>query len=235
MRPVHAFFRVFDRGFDALARRLCAAWCAAWRAPGSRCWSATCALLVFAGWFVQRLPTGFIPSLDRAILIISIQLPPGASLERTDAVVRQATDIAAGDAGRQIFQRLHRPQRRDVHGRHQRRPAVPGARRLRGAARDRGRRSTRSPQDAARQARADRGGADAGVHPAAGARHGRGGRLLDAAAGHARHAGRPSSRASRRSSSPRPTARPASPTSSRPSQPPRRRCSSTSTATRRRC
>jgi len=51
-------------------------------------------LLVFAGWFVARLPTGFIPALDRAILIISIQLPPGASLGRTDAVVRQATDIA---------------------------------------------------------------------------------------------------------------------------------------------
>ena len=69
-------------------------WCAACRAPGCRCWSFYVCLLVFAGWFVARLPTGFIPSLDRAILIISMQLPPGASLGRTDAV------RAAGDRHR---------------------------------------------------------------------------------------------------------------------------------------
>ena len=74
-------------------------WCAACRAPGCRCWSFYVCLLVFAGWFVQRLPTGFIPSLDRAIVIISMQLPPGASLGRTDAVVRQATDIALKTPG----------------------------------------------------------------------------------------------------------------------------------------
>jgi len=98
MRPVHAFFRVFDRGFDALAngygvlvRRLSAAW--------KPVLVGYIALLVFAGWFVQRLPTGFIPNLDRAILVISLQLPPGASLARTDAVVRQATDIVLGVPG----------------------------------------------------------------------------------------------------------------------------------------
>ena len=90
--------------------------------------------MAFAGWFVQRLPTGFIPGLDRAILIISLQLPPGASLARTDAVVQRATDLVLDHARRQVFQRLHRPQRRHLHGRHQRRPAVPRARRLRGAA-----------------------------------------------------------------------------------------------------
>ena len=36
MRPVHAFFRVFDAAFDALARAT-AAWCAAWRERGWRC------------------------------------------------------------------------------------------------------------------------------------------------------------------------------------------------------
>ena len=98
MRPVHAFFRLFDRGFDALAngyghlvRGLSRAWLPV--LIGYVC------LLAFAGWFVQRLPTGFIPSLDRAIMIISMQLPPGASLARTDAVVRQATDIALKTPG----------------------------------------------------------------------------------------------------------------------------------------
>ena len=92
MRPVHAFFDAFDAGFDALARsyaevvrRLARAWLPVL--------VGYVALMAFAGWFVFRLPTGFIPSLDRAILIISLQLPPGASLARTDAVIRKATDI----------------------------------------------------------------------------------------------------------------------------------------------
>ena len=98
MRPVHAFFRVFDQGFDALANgyaRLVRALSRAW-VPVLVFYVC---LLVFAGWFVQRLPTGFIPALDRAIAIISIQLPPGASLGRTDAVVQQATDIALKTPG----------------------------------------------------------------------------------------------------------------------------------------
>jgi HAE1 family hydrophobic/amphiphilic exporter-1 len=98
MRPVHAFFRVFDRGFDALANgygRLVRGLASAWKPV----LVGYIALLVFAGWFIQRLPTGFIPNLDRAILVISLQLPPGASLARTDAVVRQATDIVLSVPG----------------------------------------------------------------------------------------------------------------------------------------
>jgi len=98
MRPVHAFFRGFDAAFDALARgyaslvrRLAHAWPAV-----LVCYVA---LMGFAGWFVQRQPTGFIPSLDRAILIISLQLPPGASLARTDAVVRRATELVLSTPG----------------------------------------------------------------------------------------------------------------------------------------
>ena len=98
MAPVHAFFRLFDNGFDAIARgygRLVRGL--------SRAWVPVLigyvVLMVFAGWFVQRLPTGFIPSLDRAIMIISLQLPPGASLARTDAVVQRATDLVLGTPG----------------------------------------------------------------------------------------------------------------------------------------
>ena len=56
-------------------------------------------LLGFGIWFVQQLPTGFIPSMDRAIMVISLQLPPGASLQRTDAVVRKAIDIMLAEPG----------------------------------------------------------------------------------------------------------------------------------------
>jgi hydrophobe/amphiphile efflux-1 (HAE1) family protein len=84
--------RVFDRGFDAMALgygRLVRALARAW-APMLVVYVC---LIGFAGWFVARMPTGFIPSLDRAILIISIQLPPGSSIARTDAAVRQAIDL----------------------------------------------------------------------------------------------------------------------------------------------
>jgi hydrophobe/amphiphile efflux-1 (HAE1) family protein len=98
MAPVHAFFRMFDRGFDALARfysRLVRGLAAAWKPV----LIGYAVLLVLGVWFVQRLPTGFIPNMDRAIVIISLQLPPGASLQRTDAVVRRATDILLAEPG----------------------------------------------------------------------------------------------------------------------------------------
>jgi hydrophobe/amphiphile efflux-1 (HAE1) family protein len=40
-----------------------------------------------------RTPSGFIPPLDRAYFIAAISLPPGASLERTDRLVRQAAEM----------------------------------------------------------------------------------------------------------------------------------------------
>jgi HAE1 family hydrophobic/amphiphilic exporter-1 len=98
MAPVHGFFRQFDRAFDALAggyaqlvRGLAKAWVVVL--------IGYVALIGFAGWFVPRLPTGFIPNLDRAILIISLQLPPGASLARTDAVVQKAIDMTLSTPG----------------------------------------------------------------------------------------------------------------------------------------
>jgi HAE1 family hydrophobic/amphiphilic exporter-1 len=39
------------------------------------------------------MPTGFIPALDRAFVIIAMELPPGSSLARTDAVVKRATEL----------------------------------------------------------------------------------------------------------------------------------------------
>jgi hydrophobe/amphiphile efflux-1 (HAE1) family protein len=98
MAPVHAAFRIFDRGFDAMARgygRLVRGLARRWVLV----LIAYVALIGFAGWFVPRLPTGFIPALDRAILIISLQLPPGASLARTDAVVQRAIDITLKTPG----------------------------------------------------------------------------------------------------------------------------------------
>ena len=51
---------------------------------------AYAALLGLTGWRMTDTPTGFIPDQDQGFLIGVIQLPPGASLERTDSVVKRA-------------------------------------------------------------------------------------------------------------------------------------------------
>src|SRR5271154_3746636 len=42
----------------------------------------------------RQTPVGFIPQVDGGYLIVVVQLPPGASLARTDAVQQRALDIA---------------------------------------------------------------------------------------------------------------------------------------------
>src|SRR5262249_54044635 len=49
-------------------------------------------LLVFgaaAGFFANRVPTSFLPDEDQGYAYVSLQLPNGASLERTSAVVKE--------------------------------------------------------------------------------------------------------------------------------------------------
>ena len=50
-------------------------------------------LIGAAGFEFSRIPTGFIPEQDQGYLITVLQLPPGSSLSRTEAVVKQAIDI----------------------------------------------------------------------------------------------------------------------------------------------
>lgn len=57
------------------------------------------ALIVFVGllgatWYMaQIVPRGFVPTMDQGYAIVVIQLPDGASLDRTDAVVKRASKI----------------------------------------------------------------------------------------------------------------------------------------------
>ncbi|MGF6782284.1 efflux RND transporter permease subunit [Paraburkholderia sp. GAS334] len=51
------------------------------------------ALVGIAGLEFSRTPTGFIPEQDQGYLITVVQLPPGASLDRAEKVVRKAIDI----------------------------------------------------------------------------------------------------------------------------------------------
>jgi multidrug efflux pump subunit AcrB len=51
------------------------------------------------GWRLLDTPAGFIPDQDQGFLIGVIQLPPGSSLDRTEAVMTRASEIIKGTDG----------------------------------------------------------------------------------------------------------------------------------------
>jgi hydrophobe/amphiphile efflux-1 (HAE1) family protein len=91
-RLLHAGLDRFNRGFDRLSfgygnvtRRL---------VRGLTVVLAIYLVLIgVTGLEFSRTPTGFIPEQDQGYLITVVQLPPGASLDRTEKVVRNAIDI----------------------------------------------------------------------------------------------------------------------------------------------
>ncbi len=93
MRPVHAFFRGFNWGFGKMSDGY------AWLV-GRVVRFAALMLIVYGGIIAfglnefQKTPVGFIPQLDGGYLITVTQLPPAASLERTDEVNRRAVEMA---------------------------------------------------------------------------------------------------------------------------------------------
>jgi len=50
-------------------------------------------LTLAAGWLVMTRPGGFLPDEDQGYLLVSIQLPPGASMQRTEAVMKQYDEV----------------------------------------------------------------------------------------------------------------------------------------------
>jgi len=56
-------------------------------------------IIAAGGYTFSHAPSGFIPQQDRNYLIGVAQLPPGASLSRTDEVVRRMVDIALKTPG----------------------------------------------------------------------------------------------------------------------------------------
>ena len=91
-KPFNAFFRVFNRGFERLS--------SGYGALTNRVTRVAVPMLLvyavligFTAFQFSRTPSGFIPELDRGYFITAITLPPGSSLERTDAVVKKAAEI----------------------------------------------------------------------------------------------------------------------------------------------
>jgi HAE1 family hydrophobic/amphiphilic exporter-1 len=52
------------------------------------------ALVALAIWGLSRIPTGFIPTEDQGYMMVSVQLPDGASLQRTERVMDEVTRLA---------------------------------------------------------------------------------------------------------------------------------------------
>src|SRR5262249_15251750 len=61
------------------------------------------AVIVATGLFGRTLPPGFIPEEDQGLLGVNVQLPPGASLERTATVLTQVEEILAKTPGIEAF------------------------------------------------------------------------------------------------------------------------------------
>jgi multidrug efflux pump len=92
------FFAAFNRGFVRLSGRYARAvgWLVRRVAIGLALYAALMALTAFG---FRTVPAGFIPAQDMGYLITAIQLPDGASLERTDAVVHRASEIILATPG----------------------------------------------------------------------------------------------------------------------------------------
>ena len=97
-RATRRFFNGFNRGFEWVASRYGAMTARLVRISGI-------VLVVYAGLIgltvfqFRQAPTGFIPQQDLGYLINIIQLPPGASLARTDEVARRVTKIVLETPG----------------------------------------------------------------------------------------------------------------------------------------
>ena len=57
------------------------------------------ALLALTGWRLAATPRGFIPAQDQGQLLIAANLPAGATLERTDAIMHQVSRICLDTPG----------------------------------------------------------------------------------------------------------------------------------------
>jgi len=97
-RPIRVFFNGFNRAFEWVSSRYGAL-------TGRLVRVSLLMVVVYIGLigltvyqFVQA-PTGFIPQQDQGYLINIVQLPPGASLARTDEIARKVTKMVLSTPG----------------------------------------------------------------------------------------------------------------------------------------
>ena len=92
------FFRPFNRVFAWSGNKYAAG-------VGQVIRKSAIALIVYGGlvaltaWSFNKVPTGFVPTQDKQYLVAFAQLPDASSLDRTEAVIRQMSEIGLKQPG----------------------------------------------------------------------------------------------------------------------------------------
>lgn len=86
------FFGWFNRGFSRTAKGY-EGWVAKLLKRSGRMLLVYGVVIGAVGLMYTRMPTSFLPNEDQGYLIVNVQLPPGATLNRTQAAVKQVEDF----------------------------------------------------------------------------------------------------------------------------------------------
>jgi len=96
--PIAKFFKLFNKFFDWLSNTY-------GRTVGLLARKATLSMLLLVAVVVgivvvgRHVPGGFIPDEDKGYLFVAVELPEGASLQRTDEVLAQVENIVTSTPG----------------------------------------------------------------------------------------------------------------------------------------
>jgi hydrophobic/amphiphilic exporter-1 (mainly G- bacteria), HAE1 family len=93
----NAFYRAFNAGYGRLER----GYASLIRHMATHAGAFTLvafAIMGLAFWGLARVPTGFLPIEDQGYVLVSVQLPDGAALARTQATLDQVSTIARKDS-----------------------------------------------------------------------------------------------------------------------------------------
>jgi len=88
-RGFNAVYGRIERGYAALIHRMVS--------HAGLMATIAFVIIALAGWGLARVPTGFLPIEDQGYLLVAVQLPDGASLERTQTTLGQISTIARAD------------------------------------------------------------------------------------------------------------------------------------------
>ncbi len=82
------FFGWFNKRFTATTHGY-ESWTARLIKRGGRVLVVYVAIVAAVGWLYARMPSSFLPNEDQGNLIVNVQLPPGATTNRTETVISQ--------------------------------------------------------------------------------------------------------------------------------------------------